>query len=131
MSPYTGLQRDDDDATGQGDGGERGGGREESQGPGIGVEIEIEIRESLAAGFFSFSSLVFVCQELAGTASGWGWGGCSRHGFEHVFVEAVELLHLHALDAHLLDQLREHPGVRLDGGPLHRARGLLFARQVL
>lgn len=46
-------------------------------------------------------------------------GGNSRHGLEHVLVQTIQLLHLHPLHAHLLDELGEDPGVALDCRPLH------------
>ena len=45
--------------------------------------------------------------------------GNVRHGLQHIFVEAVKLLHLHPLDTHLLDELREDSRVTLNRRPLH------------
>ena len=55
-----------------------------------------------------------------------GLGGATRRGAPHagegVLVERVELLDLHALDAHLRDELGEHAGVRLDRAPARHER---------
>ena len=45
--------------------------------------------------------------------------GNVRHGLQHIFVEAVKLLHLHPLDTHLLDELREDPRIALNRRPFH------------
>ena len=67
-------------------------------------------------------------RERARSEGGRERGGHARQGLQRGLVEAVELLHLDALHAHLLDQLREDPGVALDRRPLHRAETRVRSR---